>query len=86
MAGFPRRARQAGRRAKPYLTFFPLCGIDCFFAQARPGGEFAMWHIFVKNLSTAPDAVVGIGLIAVYFLWMMGMALVRIKRGEHMEH
>jgi hypothetical protein len=45
-----------------------------------------MWHIFVKNLSTAPDAIVGIGLIVVYFLWMMSMALLRIKRGEHMEH
>jgi hypothetical protein len=45
-----------------------------------------MWHIFAKNLSSSPDAVVGVGLIIVYFLWMMGMALLRIKRGEHLDH
>jgi hypothetical protein len=45
-----------------------------------------MGHIFVKNLSSSPDAIVGIGLIVVYFIWMMGMAVMRIRRGEHMGH
>ena len=45
-----------------------------------------MWHIFVKNLYSSPDAIVGVGLIGVYFIWIMGMALLRIRRGEHMRH
>ena len=45
-----------------------------------------MWNIFMKHVSTAPDAVIGVGLIVVYFIWMMSMAMLRIKRGDHMHH
>ncbi len=45
-----------------------------------------MWDIFVSRLSFAPDAVVGVGLIVVYFIWMIGMAVMRIHKGEHMHH
>lgn len=43
-----------------------------------------MWNIFLSNLSTSPDALVGVGLIAVYFVWMLAMALMRVKQsGDH---
>ena len=45
-----------------------------------------MWNLFVSKLSFAPDAVVGVSLIGVYFVWMLYMAFARIKRGEHMHH
>ena len=45
-----------------------------------------MWHIFVSKLSFAPDAVIGVGLIGIYFVWIVGMALCRIKQGDHMHH
>ena len=45
-----------------------------------------MWHTFVSHLSFAPSAVVGVGLILVYFIWMMYMAGMRIKKGDHMHH
>lgn len=43
-----------------------------------------MWEIFVERLSFAPEAVVGVGLIVVYFIWMVGMACKRICSGDHM--
>jgi hypothetical protein len=45
-----------------------------------------MWHIFVKNLSSSPDAIVGVSLIGIYFVWMVSMALMRCYRGEHVHH
>lgn len=45
-----------------------------------------MWNIFVHRLSFSPDAVIGVGLIGIYFVWMVGMALMRIRRGEHLHH
>lgn len=45
-----------------------------------------MGHIFVSHLSTSPDAIVGVGLIFVYFVWMVGMAFMRISKGDHMHH
>lgn len=45
-----------------------------------------MWNLFVSSLSTSADAWVGVGLIGVYFVWMMSMALMRICKGDHMRH
>lgn len=45
-----------------------------------------MSHNFFANLSHSADAWVGVGLIAVYFVWMLGMAVLRIKKGDHMHH
>lgn len=45
-----------------------------------------MWHIFAKHVSLAPDAVVGVSLIGIYFVWMLGMAFKRIRQGDHMHH
>lgn len=45
-----------------------------------------MWNIFVSKLSSSPDAIVGVGLIGIYFAWIICMAAYRIKRGEHMHH
>lgn len=44
------------------------------------------WHIFVANLSHSADAWVGVGLIGVYFVWMVSMAFMRIKKGDHLHH
>ena len=48
--------------------------------------ERVMWHIFVSKLSFAPDAVIGVGLIGIYFVWIVCMALCRIKQGDHLHH
>lgn len=45
-----------------------------------------MWHIFKAHLSSSADAWVGVGLIGIYFIWMMYMALMRIKKADHMHH
>lgn len=45
-----------------------------------------MWHIFVSHLSSSPDAIIGVGLIFVYFVWMLSMAFMRIRNGDHMHH
>ena len=45
-----------------------------------------MSHIFFANLSSSADAWVGVGLIGVYFVWMLGMAVMRILKAEHMHH
>ena len=45
-----------------------------------------MSHIFLANLSNSADAWVGVGLIGVYFVWMMSMAVMRIWKGDHMHH
>lgn len=45
-----------------------------------------MSHIFLSKLSFAPDAVIGVGLIGIYFVWVLCMALCRIKQGDHMHH
>jgi hypothetical protein len=45
-----------------------------------------MSHIFTAHLSHSADAWVGVGLIGVYFVWMLYMALSRIAKGEHMSH
>jgi hypothetical protein len=45
-----------------------------------------MWELFVSRLSFSPDAVVGVSLIGIYFVWMISMALMRIKKGDHMHH
>ena len=45
-----------------------------------------MSHIFFAKLSSSPDAWVGIGLIVVYFIWMVSMAVLRIRKGDHMHH
>lgn len=45
-----------------------------------------MWHIFASRLSFSPDAVIGVGLIGVYFVWIVSKALSRIKQGDHMHH
>ncbi len=46
----------------------------------------AMWNIFVSKLSFAPEAVVGVGLIGIYFVYIVGTALLRIKNADHMDH
>jgi hypothetical protein len=46
----------------------------------------AMSHIFTANLSHSSDAWIGVGLIGVYFVWMLYMALTRISKGEHLHH
>ncbi len=45
-----------------------------------------MWNLFVSKLSSSPDAIVGVSLIGIYFAWIIGAALYRIKRGEHLHH
>ena len=45
-----------------------------------------MWNIFVSKLSMSPDAVIGVGLIGIYFVWIVCTALYRIRRGEHLHH
>ena len=45
-----------------------------------------MWNVFVSNLSSSPDSWVGVGLIGVYFVWMLYMAAMRIGKAEHMRH
>jgi hypothetical protein len=45
-----------------------------------------MSHIFIANLSSSADAWVGVGLLAVYFVWMVSMAVMRIRKGDHMHH
>lgn len=45
-----------------------------------------MWNYFVSQLSFGLEPVVGVGLIGIYFCWMIGMALKRIRQGEHMHH
>lgn len=45
-----------------------------------------MWNYFVSQLSFSPDAVIGVGLIVVYFCWMIYMACFRIKQADHMHH
>lgn len=45
-----------------------------------------MWNIFVHKLSFSPDAVIGVSLIGIYFVFIVGMAVIRIKRGEHLHH
>lgn len=45
-----------------------------------------MSHIFLSKLSHSADAWVGVGLIGVYFVWMLSMAMLRIGKGEHMHH
>jgi hypothetical protein len=47
---------------------------------------FTYSHIFVENLSSSADAWVGFGLICVYFVWMLSMAAMRIKKADHMDH
>ena len=45
-----------------------------------------MWDIFVSKLSTSPDAILGVGLICVYFVWMVSMAIMRVCKGDHVHH
>ena len=45
-----------------------------------------MWNIFVHKLNFSPDAVIGVSLIGIYFVIIVGAALMRIKRGEHLHH
>ena len=45
-----------------------------------------MWNIFVSKLSFAPDAVIGVSLIGIYFAWILYMACYRIKKGDHLHH
>ena len=45
-----------------------------------------MWNVFVSKLSFAPDAVIGIGLIGVYFAWIVYMGIYRIRQGDHLHH
>ena len=45
-----------------------------------------MWNIFVQHVSLAPDAVVGVSLIGIYFAWILGMAFMRIRKADHMHH
>lgn len=45
-----------------------------------------MWELFVSKLSFAPEAVIGVSLIGVYFAWMMVMAVKRVVVGDHMKH
>lgn len=45
-----------------------------------------MWNYFVHHLSFSPDALIGVGLILVYFVWMISMAVMRVRGGEHMHH
>lgn len=45
-----------------------------------------MWHVFVNHLSHSADAWVGVGLIFVYFVWMLSMAAMRIRKGDHVHH
>ena len=45
-----------------------------------------MSHIFFANLSYSADAWIGVGLIGVYFVWMISMAVMRIWKGDHMHH
>lgn len=45
-----------------------------------------MWHIFVSKLSFAPDAVIGVGLIGIYFAVILATAFRRICAGDHMHH
>lgn len=48
--------------------------------------DIHMWHYFAERVSLAPDAVVGVGLIGIYFVWILGMAFMRIRNGDHMHH
>ncbi|MDL2207582.1 hypothetical protein LJB82_02585 [Desulfovibrio sp. OttesenSCG-928-M16] len=45
-----------------------------------------MWHVFTSHLSHSADAWVGVGLIFVYFAWMLYMAMMRICKADHMHH
>jgi len=45
-----------------------------------------MSHIFFASLSSSADAWIGVGLIGVYFVWMLSMAVMRIWKGDHMHH
>jgi hypothetical protein len=45
-----------------------------------------MWEVFVSRLSFHPDAVVGVSLIGIYFLWIIKMAVTRIFNGDHLSH
>ncbi len=45
-----------------------------------------MWTIFVDRLNLAPEAVAGVALIGIYFVYILGMSYMRIKRGDHMHH
>ncbi len=45
-----------------------------------------MSHIFLSKLSFAPDAVIGVALIGIYFVWIVYKGLCRIKQGDHMHH
>jgi hypothetical protein len=51
-----------------------------------PRKEYAMWHIFASRLSFAPDVVIGVGLIGIYFVWIVCAALYRVRQGDHMGH
>ncbi len=45
-----------------------------------------MWTVFTHRLSFSPDAVIGVGLIGIYFVFILCMALMRIRKGEHLHH
>ena len=52
----------------------------------QPQEDTVMWHVFVSKVSLAPDAVVGVSLIGIYFVWMLCMACKRVRQGDHMHH
>jgi hypothetical protein len=78
-----RRAARTTNNADPSgpLRPLPLCAAEHYILR----GLF-MSHIFTANLSHSSDAWIGVGLIGVYFVWMLYMALMRISKGEHLHH
>ena len=58
----------------------------CKKSKMQQQEDSRMSHIFIANLSHSADAWVGVGLIGVYFVWMLYMAMMRVKKGDHLHH
>jgi hypothetical protein len=97
MAAASRQGRRAARTRAAAAPFSPGRGRDNYLDFRRPSGkspahtilrkeERGMSHIFISRLSFAPDAVIGVTLIGVYFVWIVATALRRVSQGEHMRH
>lgn len=43
-------------------------------------------ELFENAMHSTPQGFVGVGLIFVYFVIILGSALMRIKRGDHVHH
>ena len=43
-------------------------------------------ELITNMLHSSARSYIGVGFIACYFIWVVSMAMMRIKKGEHLDH